>query len=236
MLDRPTTLNRIVALVPVRGLEGAKSRLGEALDAEERRALVERLLARTVVAATGTPAVVEVIAISPDPDVLALARTLGARAIAQQGSGLNAALDIGRAAAVAADADAVLVVPGDLPAVTANELGRIVNSARAHAASGSVAGPRAGGTPGVTGTSPRRLVALVTDRAGTGTNVLLVAPPDAIDFHFGVDSRAVHATAAHAAGAAYLEIAGPLDLDLDTPEDLLASEAAGWADLRAELP
>ena len=88
----------------------------------------------------------------------------------------------------------------------------------------------------MTGTSPRRLVALVTDRAGTGTNVLLVAPPDAIDFHFGVDSRAVHATAAHAAGAAYLEIAGPLDLDLDTPEDLLAAEAAGWADLRAELP
>ncbi len=76
----------------------------------------------------------------------------------------------------------------------------------------------------------------MTDRAGSGTNVLLVAPPDAIDFHFGVDSRAVHATAAHAAGAAYLEIAGPLDLDLDTPEDLLAAEAAGWADLRTELP
>ena len=90
-------------------------------------------------------------------------------------------------------------------------------------------------SPRSSGSFPR-LVALVTDRAGSGTNVLLVAPPDAIDFHFGVDSRAVHAAAAHAAGAAYLEIAGPLDLDLDTPEDLLAAEAAGWADLRAELP
>jgi 2-phospho-L-lactate guanylyltransferase len=225
VLDRTPTLERIVALVPVRGLEGAKSRLGEALDAEERRALVERLLARTVAAAAATPAVVEVMAISPDPDVLALARTLGARGIAQEGGGLNEALDIGRAAAVAAGADAVLVVPGDLPAVATHELARIVDSARSHLRSRTAAG-----------TVVPALVALVTDRAGIGTNILLIAPPDVIPFHFGVDSRAVHAAAAHAAGAAYLEIAGPLDLDLDTPEDLLAAEAAGWADLRAELP
>ena len=127
------TLDRIIALVPVRGLEGAKSRLGEALDAEERRALVEHLLVRTVTAASATPTIVEVIAISPDPDVLALARTLGARGIVQAGAGLNEALDIGRAAAVAAGADAVLVVPGDLPAVTAAELARIVDEVRARA-------------------------------------------------------------------------------------------------------
>lgn len=225
MTDPTPRLARIVALVPVRGLEGAKSRLGEALDAEERRALVERLLARTVAAAAATPAVVEVMAVSPDPDVLALARSLGARGIAQEGGGLNEALDMGRAAAVAAGADAILVVPGDLPAVTAEELARIVDRARAHLPSRTLAGAKA-----------RALVALVTDRAGTGTNVLLVAPPETIAFHFGDDSRAVHTAAAHAAGAAYLEITGPLDLDLDTPEDLLVAEAAGWADLRAELP
>lgn len=239
MLDRTPSLERIVALVPVRGLEGAKSRLGEALDAEERRALVERLLARTVAAAAATPAVVEVLAVSPDPHVLAMARTLGARGIAQEGAGLNEALDIGRAAAVAAGADAVLVVPGDLPAVTAAELARIVERARAHRAGQEAPGTAdnsAGASSELARATPRALVALVTDRAGIGTNILLIAPPDVIPFHFGVDSRAVHAAAAHAAGAAYLEIAGPLDLDLDTPEDLLAAEAAGWADLRAELP
>jgi 2-phospho-L-lactate guanylyltransferase len=225
VLDRTPTLERIVALVPVRGLEGAKSRLGEALDAEERRALVERLLARTVAAAAATPAVVEVMAVSPDPDVLALARTLGARGIAQQGGGLNEALDIGRAAAAAAGADAILVVPGDLPAVTAHELARIVDSARSHLRSRTLAGA----------VGPA-LVALVTDRAGNGTNVLLVAPPGAIAFHFGDDSRAVHAAAAHAAGATYLEITSPLDLDLDMPEDLLVAEAAGLGDLRTGRP
>jgi len=123
----------------------------------------------------------------------------------------------------------VLVVPGDLPAVTAEELARIVAAARTHLASPGAAGT-AGGSPA------RALVALVTDRAGSGTNVLLVAPPDAIAFRFGVGSRAAHAAAAHAAGAVYLEITGPLDLDLDTPDDLLLAEAAGLGSLRSELP
>jgi 2-phospho-L-lactate guanylyltransferase (CobY/MobA/RfbA family) len=232
VLARTPTFERIVALVPVRGLEGAKSRLGEALDAEERRALVERLLARTVAAAAAVPAVTEAMVISPDPDVLALAGTLGARGIAQEGGGLNEALEIGRAAALATGADAVLIVPGDLPAVTTHELARIVDGARSHLRARA---PGGAVEPVLGGLVPA-LVALVTDRAGSGTNVLLVAPPGAIPFRFGVDSRAVHAAAAHAVGAAYLEISGPLDLDLDTPEDLLSAEAAGWADLRAELP
>lgn len=225
MPDRRLPIERIVALVPVRGLEGAKARLGEALDAEERRALVERLLARTVAAAAKTPAVSEVVVISPDPEVVALAGALGARGLAQEDGGLNEGLAAGRAWATAAGADAVLVVPADLPAVTAAELGRIVERARAHAGSLTTAGPPGGA-----------LVALVTDRAGSGTNVLLVAPPDAIAFRFGEGSRAAHAAAARAAGAAYLEVAGPLDLDLDTPDDLLAAEAAGLGSLRAELP
>jgi len=223
--DRPLTVARIFALVPVRGLEGAKARLGEALDAEERRALVGRLLARTVAAAAATPAVAEVVVISPDPEVVELAKALGARGVAQEGGGLNEGLAAGRASAVAAGADAVLVVPADLPAVTAAELTRIVELARGHAESRAAAGHPASA-----------LVALVTDRAGSGTNVLLVAPPGAIAFRFGEGSRAAHAAAARAAGAAYLEIAGPLDLDLDTPDDLLAAEAAGLGGLRAELP
>ena len=35
----PAELGHVVAIVPVRGLERAKTRLGEALDPEERRAL-----------------------------------------------------------------------------------------------------------------------------------------------------------------------------------------------------
>ena len=59
--------------IPVRALEGAKSRLGAVLDAEERRDLVEDLLRLAVQAALATPGVGEVIVVSPDPEVLAVA-------------------------------------------------------------------------------------------------------------------------------------------------------------------
>ncbi len=226
MLDRPPRLAQLVALVPVRSLEGAKARLGEALDAEERRALVERLLARTVEAAAATPGVAAVAVVSPDPAVLELAVRLGAEGVPQGGGGgLNEGLEEARAWAEDAGADGILVVPGDLPAVSTPELARIVAGARAVLDCGE---------PGAT--APRAVVALVPDRAGTGTNLLLVSPPRAIAFLFGESSRAAHAVAARAAGAAYLELGGPLALDLDTPDDLLAAEAAGLGGLRAELP
>ena len=105
---------RIIAIVPVGTLEGAKSRLGETLDAEERRDLVTALLRRTIDAALGTPAIAETIVITPDDEVLAIALAGGARAIRQHGHGLNRSLREARADAVAGGASAVLVLPVDL--------------------------------------------------------------------------------------------------------------------------
>jgi 2-phospho-L-lactate guanylyltransferase len=65
----------------------------------------------------------------------------------------------------------------------------------------------------------------VTDRHGTGTNVLAIRPPDVIEFGFGPGSRAAHRDAALTAGAAYTEVEGPLAFDLDTPADLVLLEA-----------
>ncbi len=213
-------LERVIVLVPVRGLEVAKSRLGEALDAEERRALVERLLGRTLAAAAATAGVIRVAVVSPDPEALALAAGLGAAAVRQAGEGLNEGLAVGRAWAEASGADTLLVVPADLPAVDGARLAAVVGAGRV-AAVAHPAGP---------------VVVLVSDRAGEGTNVLLLAPPDAIDFRFGPGSRAAHAAAAAAAGAAYVELDGPLVLDLDTPDDLLAAEALGLTGIRADVP
>ena len=218
------TLDRIAALVPLRALEGAKARLGEALDAEERRALVERLLRRTVEAALATPGIPVVAVVSPDPDVLALADELGAHGVAQGGGGLNEGLAEGRAWAIAAGAGAILVVPADLPAVSAGELGRVIRAARGMAVAQATAA-----------LAGRPLVTLVPDRGGSGTNILLVAPPAAIPFRFGEGSRAAHAGAARAAGAMYLELDSPLALDLDTPDDLLAAQASGLGGVIAEL-
>ena len=204
-------LPRVIAVVPVGRLEGAKSRLGGTLDAEERRDLVLRLLDRTLAATLALPEVADTIVVTPDDEVRGHALASGARPIRQRGEGLNEGLRQARDEALAAGATALLVVPIDLPRISPGNL-RVVLS--------TLADPR------------RPLVAIVPDRHRRGTNALLVAPPDAIKPRFGGESRAAHEAAARAAGARYVEVASPLDIDLDTPEDLLLAEllAAETAD------
>ncbi len=200
-------MTRIAAVIPVGSLEGAKSRLGEQLDAEERQDLVAGFLARTVVAALAVDLLADVLVVSPDRDVLARAASLGARTLRQRSEGLNAGLRDARADMVAGGADTLLVLPIDLPLVTSAEIARVLVTLDDHA----------------------RAVVLVTDRHGTGTNVLALRPPDAIEVAFGPGSRAAHRRAAEASGATYLEVDGPLSVDLDTPDDLVYVESLSEA-------
>jgi 2-phospho-L-lactate guanylyltransferase len=205
-------LARLVAIVPVRSLEGAKSRLGGPLDAEERQALVADLLDRTVRAALAAEAVEAVVVVSPDPTVLRAASAAGATPVRQVGDGLNEGLLAATRWAVADGATAVLVLPGDLPAISPASIAAIVDAAGAAAEPG------------------RPLVALVADRHGRGTNALLLSPPDAIPFAFGPGSRDAHLAAARQAGAAIVQVESPLALDLDLPDDLVLAERLGLLD------
>jgi 2-phospho-L-lactate guanylyltransferase len=193
-------------IIPVRALEGAKSRLGAVLDPEERRDLVLGLLVRAVRAAVEAPSITEVVVVSPDPAVLEAAVAVGARPLAQRGSGLNSALDEARRSAIEIGARQVLVLPADLPAIDAAAIESIVRVAEA--------------------LPPGRRVVLVPDRHRRGTNALLLEPPTVIPFAFGGDSRSAHAALAAAGDAAFAEIDGPLSLDLDTAEDLMALESS----------
>jgi 2-phospho-L-lactate/phosphoenolpyruvate guanylyltransferase len=190
-------------VIPVRSFENAKSRLGAVLDAEERRDLVERLLRRTVATAVATRGVSEVVVVSPDPEVLGVARDAGARPLIQASRGLNPALAEARDAVTG---ERLLVIPGDLPSLSVADITALL-------AAGDAAG-----TPSVV---------LAADRHGRGTNALLLDPLDAIDPAFGGDSRVGHAWLASSADVAYAEVTGRpgLDLDLDTADDLLLAEA-----------
>jgi 2-phospho-L-lactate guanylyltransferase len=196
--------------VPVRAFDHAKSRLGAVLDPEGRRDLVEHRLRGTLTAALATAGVVEVLVVSPDREVLALAEAAGARAVLQQSRGLNPALHEARAVAIG---DRLLVLPADLPALTSSDVASVI-------AAGDAAG------------SPS--VVLAPDRHGRGTNALLLDPPDAIDPAFGGDSRAGHAWLAASADIPFVEVPGLLDLDVDTPEDLLLAETISREALHAD--
>ena len=195
---------RVAAIVPVASIEGAKTRLGETLDAEERHDLVSGLLERTLDAVTTATTIADVLVVSPDRDVLATASRTGARTFRQRSSGLNAGVRDGRADVIAGGAQAVVVVPLDLPFITAAALDAVVTAL-------------------VGGDGPTVLV--VPDRHGSGTNILGLRPPGIIDVSFGIGSREAHRTAAGVAGAAFLELDGPLTVDLDTPDDLVFIES-----------
>jgi 2-phospho-L-lactate guanylyltransferase len=202
---RASEPSRVVAIIPVGALVGAKSRLGAVLDAEERLELTLRLVRTTIASVMATPGIAETLVVTPDDTVRELAAELGARPIRQRDGGLNRGIDVGREEAIAGGASAVVILPIDLPEISPDAVGALL-------------------TPLVTRRRP--LVVIVPDRHGRGTNALLLAPPDAIDTCFGGDSRAAHAAAARAAGAELIELGGPLTLDLDTPDDLLLAEAS----------
>ncbi|MEO5704708.1 MAG: 2-phospho-L-lactate guanylyltransferase [Candidatus Limnocylindrales bacterium] len=200
--------DRTWAIVPIRGLETAKTRLGRDLDAEERRDLVVSLLRRTLVATRDSRLIAGTIVVTMDPDAAGIARDHRAVGLVERAPGLNGAIAAARSLAVARGASAVLVVPADLPAVSAAALDDLL------AAAGN-------GTDGARG-----LVAMVTDQHASGTNTLFLRPPGVIDPQFGSGSRDLHRVAAVAAGATFVELDGPLALDVDTPDDLVAAEAA----------
>jgi 2-phospho-L-lactate/phosphoenolpyruvate guanylyltransferase len=203
-------LSRVVAIVPIRSLSGAKTRLGEPLDPEERQDFVLAMLGRTVEAALGASRLARVVVVSMDDDLLARARGMGAATVLQKTDGLNEGLDEARSEATG-DATAIVVLPADLPGVAAAAIDRIAEAAELARRD----------EPG------RPVVVLVPDRHGKGTNALLLSPPDAIPFSFGEASRRRHERAAQLCGATYLELDGPLAFDVDTAEDLLEADRLG---------
>jgi 2-phospho-L-lactate guanylyltransferase len=206
-------LSQTWAIVPIRGLETAKTRLGGDLDAEERRDLVVDLLQRTLVATRDARRVHGTIVVTMDPAAAGIARDHRAVGLVERAPGLNEAIEAARSLALARAATAVAILPADLPAISAEAVDAVI-------AAGEVAAKQAGagGANGV--------VVLVTDRHGTGTNALLVSPATLIDPLFGPGSHELHRAAAASVGAAFVELDGPLALDVDTADDLVAAEAA----------
>ena len=81
-----------------------------------------------------------------------------------------------------------------------------------------------------------RAVSIVPDRHGTGTNALVLSPPDAIAPSFGPGSLKRHVAAAEAAGVpSAVEKIPTLMLDVDTGDDLSALTAA-LAERRGQAP
>ncbi len=189
----------IWAIIPVKPLQRGKSRLAGMLTEKERSELNRRLLEHTIQTLTGLPEIGHILVVSRDPAALTIAREHGARTVQENGAPhLNTALKRATAVAAAHAAQAVLILPADLPLLDPTDI-------RAILARGE----------------PPPVVVIAPDRREEGTNALFISPPELIEYDFGSGSFARHCENAHRASAR-LEIVNlpSLALDLDLPEDL----------------
>ncbi|WP_246023891.1 2-phospho-L-lactate guanylyltransferase [Nocardia yunnanensis] len=205
-------MDTVHAVIAVKSLGLAKSRLSDRLPAHDRPRLVLAMLADTVTAAVATRGIASVTVVTPDPTVSALVRDLGARvhpepeAVPAHISGLNAALSAGAAAVRHAHGPVdLLALQADLPALRAAELCDML-------------------------TSTRHRRSVVADHEGSGTVALLVrgnavdTRDSALNPLFGPDSARRHI----ADGAVELLGDWPgLRQDVDTAADLERAAALG---------
>lgn len=183
-------------VIPIKAPEACKTRLRPALGEAARRELVAGMLHHVVGVAGAAPGVDAVRLIGPSRHGLSPTVAL----LADPGEGLNPALAAALAPALAASVDRLVVLAGDLPQLSAQDLSALVGLA-----------------PGVLGLAP--------DRKGEGTNALSLPLPAAGGFRFqyGPGSFAAHSAEAARLGLQLQVIRSEtLGLDVDDPADLSA--------------
>lgn len=177
-------------LVPLKSSVRGKSRID--VDPELRGRLAFAMAADTIAAASTAPGVRLLVVAEDAADRDRLARLHGVRIQLTATTGLNEAIRDGLAGV--ADGP-VAVLPGDLPSLTADELGAALAAATAHRS------------------------AVVADRQGTGTTLLTATAAGRLRPHYGGDSLRRHVLG----GAVLLDlpVESGLRRDVDQIGDLM---------------
>jgi 2-phospho-L-lactate/phosphoenolpyruvate guanylyltransferase len=185
-------------LVLARDPSGAKSRLAGDLRPTQRAALALAML-EDVLRAARAARLARVLVVSESAAVRAFARARGVGVIRTPARGAAAAARAGLRAAAARGCRHALVLPSDLPLLTAASLRTLAWAAA------------------------RSEVVLVPDRHRRGTNALLLSPPLVLAPRFGPRSFPTHRAAATRAGLRTRVLTLPaVAFDLDTLDDLRA--------------
>lgn len=191
--NQPTTW----ALVPIKDFAAAKSRLTPVLDIQQCAQLGACMAADVIAALHASSRIDEVACLGSAGPVRQFAAKHECLFIEESpGTGWLAALDAAAQQIAEAGAGTLLIVPGDLPTISAGDIDALLAE-------------HAGG------------LTLCPARRDGGTNALAISPPDAIDFRFGDDSCARHIEAARDRGLDWrVSVSAAFDNDIDVPADL----------------
>lgn len=202
--DFPPSLDRrrgACALIAIKERERCKTRLKESMDDSTRVELVRSMLAAVLAATENAQTVHQTIVVSPERDQIPATVPV----LADTGESLNAALAQAHRMLRDLGCHEVVVLPADLPQITAAEIDSLVRAGRS------------GG------------FSIAPDAAGTGTNALCLVGTQPFQFQFGPDSQRLHLQEARRRGLTPQIVRSPgLALDIDSPADLERLQEHPW--------
>jgi 2-phospho-L-lactate guanylyltransferase len=196
---------QVTALIPMKGFQNAKQRLSPLLHREERERLAERMFRDVLKQTVRARGLVEAVVVTGDDKVAQIAASLGARVMREEAeNGETGAVDFARRELKKNGREAVLIMPGDMPLIRAQDIEQVLAQVPEGAA------------------APFALLVPSHDRMGT--NALLLAPPDIIKLRFGYDSFNYHMAQVSAQGLPLRFFENErIALDIDDPKDLARS-------------
>jgi 2-phospho-L-lactate guanylyltransferase len=184
-------------LVPVKNLANAKQRLASLLDQSSRTELARAMLLDVLSTLSSWSSCPGVGVVTTDPYAIRLAQRFGFEIIQDNNISETAAIELATQICESCGIDSTLVIPGDIPLISAKELDQIMEAAPVH---GSV---------------------LVPAADGRGTNAAFRRPAGLFPLRFGNDSFKPHHAAALATGLPCVVLSLPgVALDIDNPSDL----------------
>jgi 2-phospho-L-lactate guanylyltransferase len=191
---------RTLAILPVKSFGAAKQRLSHLLGQGSREALAQAMFSDVLASLRRVKGLDTIAVITDDSHAESAAR--GGRVIVirdRDETGQSDATRLGIQHALECEFERVLLVPGDTPLLDPLEIDGMLTRASAEHLD----------------------AVIVPDRAGTGTNGLLLRPPTAFAPSFGPGSLERHIEAASHAGIKFrVERVRSLMHDVDTPDDL----------------
>ena len=212
------------AIIPVKSLLESKGRLAHLLSSGARARLVRNLLGHVLTTVQETSRITRALVVSGDSEVWQIAEGYDAQAVEEQMPyGLNSAVAQAYELAAEGGADAVLILPADLPFVTTADIDMMIDAGLGESGgngTGAVTAMEFAPALAPAVDPAQTVMAICPDRRGDGTNALLLRPALEFDFHYGTNSLQRHIHEALDRDYVVRLVNAPrMQFDLDTEQD-----------------
>ncbi|MEM3727239.1 MAG: 2-phospho-L-lactate guanylyltransferase [Candidatus Bathyarchaeia archaeon] len=190
---------KVYAIIPVKELSKSKTRLSLILNPKERETLTLMMFKDVLNALHSSKRIKKIIVVSSDLAILKLYKRFGFKPLMETNEGnLNLALNEAIQFSLNEGAQAVLIMPSDIPLVKAEDIHALINNC-----------------------SGKSSIIISPSKRMDGTNALLLHPPTILNVAYGENSFNIHVEKALKTKAQLKIIALPrIALDIDIIEDL----------------